>query len=203
MPKDKSTSHVHIVDAAMEEFMKKGFQGASIRTIADSAGITSGGLYRHFKDKEDMFHALVEPAVGELKEWLDQHVSAGYAAAHSGNFEGMWESSEIDMMLKVMYPRRREFKLILCCSQGTRYENFLEELINTSQKYMMKQLELLKKQGLPIIDLSEEELHMLMSAYTNALVQPIMHDYSKEDTEHYLKTIEAFFMPGWHKIIGC
>ena len=63
MPKDKSTSHVHIVDAAMEEFMKKGFQGASIRTIADSAGITSGGLYRHFKDKEDMFHALVEPAV--------------------------------------------------------------------------------------------------------------------------------------------
>ena len=55
MPRDKTDSHIRIIQAATEEFLEKGFQNASTRSIAARAGITSGGLYRHFKDKEEMF----------------------------------------------------------------------------------------------------------------------------------------------------
>ncbi|MCR4820215.1 MAG: TetR/AcrR family transcriptional regulator, partial [Elusimicrobiales bacterium] len=66
MPKDKTESHRRIIPAAMQEFLEKGFKNASTRAIASRAGITSGGLYRHFKDKEDMFASLVEPALKDF-----------------------------------------------------------------------------------------------------------------------------------------
>ena len=68
---------------------------------------------------------------------------------------------------------------------------------------MKEAFEGFKKQGFTVVELSDNELHMMMSAYINALIQPIMHDYSEEDTKHYIKTIETFFMPGWHKVVGC
>ncbi len=203
MPKDKSASHEKIILAAMEEFTEKGFRDASIRAIAKKAGITSGGLYRHFKDKEDMFNSLVEPAEKKLEQWMNSHVEQGYAALYSGDLTGMWDSNETEMVTEVMYPYRKEFKLIFCCSQGTKYENFLEKIIIYSQESMKEAFEGFKKQGFTVVELSDNELHMMMSAYINALIQPIMHDYSEEDTKHYIKTIETFFMPGWHKVVGC
>lgn len=67
VPKDKSASHARIVPAARKEFLEKGFEKASMRSIAQAAGITSAGLYRHFADKEAMFAALVEPLLDELQ----------------------------------------------------------------------------------------------------------------------------------------
>ena len=51
MPRDKSVSHLRILSSARAEFLEKGYMNASIRTIARRAGITSAGLYRHFRDK--------------------------------------------------------------------------------------------------------------------------------------------------------
>lgn len=55
MPKDKSETHENILKAARAEFMKNGFEKASIREIAKRAGVTSAALYRHCTDKEDLF----------------------------------------------------------------------------------------------------------------------------------------------------
>lgn len=45
------------------EFLEKGFEKASVRSIANRAGMSAAGIYRHFKDKEAMFDALVAPLV--------------------------------------------------------------------------------------------------------------------------------------------
>ncbi|MBQ9707991.1 MAG: TetR/AcrR family transcriptional regulator [Firmicutes bacterium] len=203
MPKDKTESHERIIKAAMEEFLEKGFQNASTRSIAARAGITSGGLYRHFKDKEDMFAALVEPALEEVRKWMDAHVSRGYSGALSGDFDAMWQDSEIDMVREVVYPNLDAFRLVLCCSQGTRYENFVNDLVNEHQRLMFEVFDRLREQGIPVKDISQEELHILMSAYSTAMFEPIIHNYPQEDAMHYLKTIEEFFMPGWHDLMGC
>ena len=52
MPRDKTESHIKVNIAIREEFMEKGFEGASIRSIGARAGMTSAGLYRHYPDKE-------------------------------------------------------------------------------------------------------------------------------------------------------
>ena len=203
MPKDKTETHNRIIPAATQEFLEKGFQNASTRSIAARAGMTSGGLYRHFKDKEDMFAALVEPALAEATAWMDKHVRRGYGGALSGDFGAMWEDSEIDMIREVVYPNLDAFRLILCCSQGTRYENFIDDLVKEHQKIMLDVFDKLRAQGVPVKDISEEELHILMSAYTTALFEPVVHNYPLDKAMHHLKTIENFFIPGWHELMGC
>ena len=48
-----------IISAAKHEFMSKGYRDASLRDIAKDAHVTTGALYGYFKNKEDLFGALV------------------------------------------------------------------------------------------------------------------------------------------------
>ncbi|NCC66585.1 MAG: TetR/AcrR family transcriptional regulator [Clostridia bacterium] len=68
MPKDKNASHALVISAAKQEFLDKGFEKASMRTIAELAGMTPAGLYRHFTDKEEMFAALVQPTLDAIRQ---------------------------------------------------------------------------------------------------------------------------------------
>ena len=78
MPRDKTEAHKRILKAATTEFLEYGFEGASMRRIAENAGITAGALYKHFKNKEDMFSALVEPTINELMAKYQEFCEQGY-----------------------------------------------------------------------------------------------------------------------------
>ena len=41
-----------ILSAGKKEFLEKGFQGASMRSIASSLAVTTGAIYRYYTDKE-------------------------------------------------------------------------------------------------------------------------------------------------------
>jgi AcrR family transcriptional regulator len=49
----------HIIDAAMRQFEKRGFGGASVDDICAEAGISKGALYTHFPSKEAIMLALI------------------------------------------------------------------------------------------------------------------------------------------------
>jgi AcrR family transcriptional regulator len=49
-----------LVEAAREVFARRGFEGSSLDEIAETAGFTRGAIYKHFKDKEDLFFAVVD-----------------------------------------------------------------------------------------------------------------------------------------------
>ncbi|MDX2006303.1 MAG: TetR/AcrR family transcriptional regulator [Meiothermus sp.] len=52
-----------IVGAALSEFAEHGFEGASLRTIAQRAGTTHGLIRHHFGSKEEVFRACVDQAM--------------------------------------------------------------------------------------------------------------------------------------------
>src|SRR5438105_10097022 len=47
-----------LLDAAAAVFAKRGFHGASLDEIAETAGYTRGAIYRHFTDKEELLHEV-------------------------------------------------------------------------------------------------------------------------------------------------
>lgn len=49
----------HILEVARREFFSKGYEGASINTIVAAARITKPTVYYHFKNKENLFRALL------------------------------------------------------------------------------------------------------------------------------------------------
>ena len=201
MPRDKAASHAKIMAAAREEFMEYGFEQASMRRIGERCGMTAAGIYRHCRDKADLFDQLVAPAIARLDDWLDAHVHR-YVDAVQGDEVVRWNDSEIDMMREVVYPHMDEYRLLLTAARGTKHERFLHDLTEASQAQMLQYLPMLKAQGLAIRDITPGDLHLLLSAYTTALFEPVVHSYPLEKALRSLDLIEAFFLPGWKALLG-
>lgn len=77
-----------ILEAAKEVLRTEGVAGLTIRKIADRAGMSAMGLYRHFADKEALLNALMEDGLARWEEiarairapdamtWLDRIMEA-------------------------------------------------------------------------------------------------------------------------------
>jgi AcrR family transcriptional regulator len=61
-----------IIHEALRQFSSKGFMSTSISDILESAGASKGGLYNHFKSKEDLFFAALSEA---RKIWRQRNLA--------------------------------------------------------------------------------------------------------------------------------
>ena len=201
MPKDKTASHARVLAAAREEFLAYGFEKASMRHVGERCGLTAAGLYRHCRDKADLFDLLVAPAIGQLNAWMEDHL-ARYLTAVREDGTLQWQDSWIDMMREVVYPHAEEYRLLLTCSSGTKYESFLHDLTQAAQERTLQYLPVLRENGLAVREFSPRELHQLYSAYVTALFEPVIHRYPQDEALRCLETVEAFFLPGWKTLFG-
>jgi TetR/AcrR family acrAB operon transcriptional repressor len=68
-----------LLDAAETVFNEKGVSRTSLSDIAQAAGLTRGAIYWHFKNKADLFHAMLERVTMPIDEMVDQ-LSAKHVA---------------------------------------------------------------------------------------------------------------------------
>src|SRR5918912_1067918 len=61
-----------IIQSAIENFAKNGFDKTRMEDIAASAGLAKGTLYLYFKSKEDLFFALCEHNLEQLRNQLSK-----------------------------------------------------------------------------------------------------------------------------------
>jgi AcrR family transcriptional regulator len=69
-----SSTRERILDVALELFNEQGYEGTSLREIADGLGVTKAAIYYHFERKEDILLALhlrVHALAGDLFERID------------------------------------------------------------------------------------------------------------------------------------
>ncbi len=201
MPRDKTISHIKIMDAAREEFLKMGFEKASMRRIADRCGMTAAGIYRHCADKEDLFYQLVSPADDKLMAWARAHMKR-YEEPVKKNRKVVWRDSFIDMMREVVYPDMEDYHLLVARSKGSKYENYLHDMTQMAQDRFLAYLDEMRDSGIDVPDISASQLHLLLTAYITALFEPVVHNYPKEEADEALTTLEKFFLPGWKKMMG-
>ncbi len=72
-----------LVAAATEVFARRGFEGASLEEIAETAGFTRGAIYKHFADKEDLFFAVTDR--------LNEQVIEAFRAVAPDSAMGDWD----------------------------------------------------------------------------------------------------------------
>lgn len=65
-PKEKRINEITM--AAMDVFLKKGYEGTTMEAIAQEAGISKGGLYHHFQSKDMILMAVNEKMMEEMGE---------------------------------------------------------------------------------------------------------------------------------------
>ena len=209
MPKDKTVTHIKVLAAAREEFMEYGYENASMRRIGQRCDMTAAGLYRHCKDKAGLFGELVSPSIEKIDAWLEAHITRSMQTMESDTID-LWKDSEIDMMRDLIYPNMEEYRLLLTKAQGSPYENYLHDpyenylhdLTQKRQEKMLSFLPLLQEKGYVPHIIDAKELHLLLSAYTTALFEPVIHGYSKEEAYRCSEMLEEFFLPGWKQLLG-
>lgn len=164
MPRDKTEAHKRIIKAATSEFLEYGFEGASMRRIAENSGITAGALYKHFKNKEDMFSALVEPTINELMAKYQEFCEQGYEVMKCGDVQQLWNESESETkwLMSFIYDHFETFRLLVCRSQGTRFESFVHDMALLEERSTLDYFERMKQYDMTVNELSRQEFHMLV-----------------------------------------
>ncbi len=202
MIRNKELHHDSILAAATAEFLEYGFKDASMRRIASAAGMSASGLYKHFAGKEEMFSALVEPAYQGLLRLFRQEADSQEQFIGTGDLS-IWESGkDARLAIGYIYDHLDAFRLIVCRSQGTKYESFLHDLAELEEETTLSFMETLKRQGVNISDFSEKEFHLLATVNVNAVFQTVEHDFSREEAMHYAYTLDRYFSKAWKEFFG-
>lgn len=119
-----------IINAALCEFARCGFTGATISGIAKNSGISTGNIYRYFSSKKELFDVAVPKSfVTKLLRKFRQRI-----AAYPLDFQPNEISDDSDYykqskeLLDFTINNRLRTLIVLEGSAKTRYESFLQDL---------------------------------------------------------------------------
>ncbi len=190
-----------ILNSAKKEFLAKGYEGASLRKIAAMAGLTTGAIYGYFKDKLEMFSALVEDATASLYQLFDKTQNNFFKQEVQWQAENMASPGFMEALIDLIYSHFDEFKLIICHSKGTQYACFLNRLSEYEEAGTYRFIENLKKEGRLGYEPSDELIHILCSASVKSIFEIVEHDLPKEKALDYGRKIYAFYESGWKNLL--
>ena len=204
MENQSNTTLEKIHRAAKAEFLEKGFKTASLRNIVKTAGMTTGAFYGYYKSKEELFEALV----GEHYRYIiDRFRAAQQEFAqlppqeqpeNLSNISGM---SMFDM-LRYAYDHLEEFKLLLCCAEGTEYEHFVDEMVEIETTATHAFMDVLADMGHTVRPIEPQLEHILVSGLFSSFFEIVIHDMPKEQSLRYVRELREFYTAGWTKIMG-
>lgn len=198
MPKDKTVTNAKIIQFMKEEFLTYGYEKASLNRISAKVGITTAGLYKHFKSKEDMFYYLVKDTLDSFHEMVQNGEAQMEADASYNPFDDDWAVFWVEFI----YEHFDGLKLLLCCSEGSIYEDFEENLIRHEETEDKRYYEILKASGNKVKEISDMQWHMLATAYTHLVFEIVRHDMNRDEALSHMRFVGDLLYPGWKDIYG-
>ena len=201
--KDESINS-KLLECAKAEFMEKGFADASMRTIAERAGVTTGMLYSRFADKNELFSALVKEGADKLYSYFSdvQEEFAEFPAEQQKGEMHSYTSGKMRVMMDIIYDYFDSFKLIVCHSAGSSYERYIDRMIEYETDSTERFMRVLQKNGTSVKTVRRDINHMLASALFNGIFEVVAHDFPKEDAFEYVDAVCEFFFAGWQRLLG-
>ena len=201
---EHSETLVRIRQAAMDEFLEKGFADASLRQIVKNAGVTTGAFYGYYSSKEALFTALVEPHAAAVMGMFMRAQTAflELPEAEQPSHVGVESSACVKEMLEYVYQHLEPFRLLICKAQGTSYENFIHNMVEIEAEATQRFMEVLRRQGREIPDLDNQLCHIISSGMFHGIFEVVVHDMPYDRAKRYVKQLQDFFLAGWHSMMG-
>ncbi|MEM9191700.1 MAG: TetR family transcriptional regulator [Myxococcota bacterium] len=69
----RGSARAALLEAALQQFHLRGFQGTGLNDIMAGAGVTKGSLYHHFSSKTELGYAVLDEIVGPwaIAHWVE------------------------------------------------------------------------------------------------------------------------------------
>ncbi|MEX1081466.1 MAG: TetR family transcriptional regulator [Halofilum sp. (in: g-proteobacteria)] len=174
-----------LLDAAEEAFLENGVAGTSLEAIARRASLTRGAVYWHFRDKADLFEAMVRrvrPPLSELVEHL--------RTEHQGEpLSVVRNLCEYGLRRLADDPRHRRVSTILlhCCEHVGNADNAVTRQDKAAQEF----IELMEQQFARAAE--QGRLHPALTPQTAARA---LHAYMAGLFSQYLRDPAQFDLTG-------
>lgn len=196
-------THKKILESGKELFLKNGYERTNLRELCKKAGVTTGAFYRHFEDKSSIFRELVDDVATGLLSGFDRAEDKCFDNIDTGNTDEIWNisSDAIREFIHYIYMHFDIFKLIICCSGGTEYNNYIDRIVERELNSMYRMYEALDEKGISYNRVAKNELHMIIHAYYACIFETVLHDFSKETALDSVQSLSSFFTAGWRKLL--
>lgn len=192
-----------ILTAARQEFLDKGYVDASLRTIAAAADTSTNSIYVRFGDKEGLFSAIVEPVLSMMIERFIRIQERFHQMAPAEQAERMPKYTDgTAELVDYMYAHLDEFRLLLDFSYGTRFHNFVDELVRIEVEYTDKYMEAV---GYPRTyggAMAEKLLHIVTTSRFEGIFEVIRHGMSRAEAAEYIELLSQYHRSGFLRIFG-
>ena len=193
-----------LMECAKEEFLTNGYENASLRVIAEKAGSSKGAIYIRYPDKESLYRSLVQPAMdafcGLIQSALEQFNQLPGAEQTSQMYSfsdhGFWASVDY------IYDHFDEFRLLLDGAEGTQFACFLDELVDIEVDYTYKYMEVIGCESVKSGLVTEDFIHIIVTAYFNGMFEVVRHNMSKADAVKYVKLLNRYHMQGFSTVFN-
>lgn len=174
MQRIKESLRRKIVDTALKEFDELGYDGASMRGIAEGAQTSLGNLYRYFHSKEDMYVQCLMPVLDECIRWTGKI------------FDVTQEALELSASSMAQYVREhgREFRIIVR-GPVKHYAAFLDSFTRCIAEKLKMHSSNLKPRNPGFYD-------AVALAFISSLRQILENGYDQENTEDHILELMGF-----------
>ena len=183
-----------IITAAREEFLEKGYSGASLRKIAEKAGVTVGAIQTRYKSKNELFVCLLKPFLDEIGAMFQSTKAEYYSGADADFLTGLKTSMqhESEMILHLIFDHYEEAVMLLCCGAGSGLEHYFDGIVQSKIK---ESIAFFHKAGFAGMD--EKLLGLLISAQFDSYRRIVAECPDRKAAEQYMDSLMIYHFGGW------
>ena len=176
-----------LLKCAKEEFMEKGFAGASLRSICGKAGVTTGALYFFFEDKDDLFCQIVGDLMDRLDVIIREHLSFEEEEMLQEQGTTHDDSSDYESMAQIvheLYTHREEALLVLTKSQGSSMESVPDRLVDEMDAHNVLICEAMcRANGVPMLE--KKVIHWMSHSQIDMFIYMVTHIENEKEAFLY------------------
>lgn len=196
-----SGTAVKIQQAAIEEFQKYGFEGASLRQIVKKAGVTTGAFYGYYKSKEELFESFVEEPARELRELIFSSFYLFFKNITADSGVRYYDTSMMPRLVDYILERKLECDLLFRKSKGTRYESFVCDIIKNHQERLEKHINKLHQRGVETNPVSPVLNRLIVKKMYETFFNLIVSDLPPDEIRICAMNIIRFHINGWEGLL--
>jgi len=174
---------------ALEVFKENGYTKATMKEISKRSKVPIGNIYRYYENKEVLFDEIVFELYSNIKY---NHIHENLDKL---SFECEKEPKKfLNNYINLATARPIEFSILFDSSVGTKYENFLDELVEIRGA---KYLEYKNNNNITSKNIDEDFIMILMKSTMTSIID-ICKKYSNNERllRHYLIKFDCFFRSG-------
>jgi AcrR family transcriptional regulator len=179
-----------IVDAALATFSKNGYDRTRMDDIAEAANVSKGTLYLYFKNKEELFYAISERNIRELKEQLSTLLTKGEDLISSAeNFYENFRSNTSGTNVEKVF-----FEIIAESSRNLKLRRMLYEQRIKMLDVVTIYLDLQREKGLMRKDSNTKAIASgLISLYNGLSLSKVLGISETLNKQTWIDTVRAIF----------